>query len=622
MQQTQTTQLAALTALSQVDRAILDAHGIEHVVDALIGSLRAVVQCDGAAVLLLDTDDPDNARIFVSAGGDPGHQIERIRLLQSAPLTDPDATQELTGPVLEHPCAAALAESGMRRIIMQPVESTGGMTAVLALGLADREDIPQEQREIARAFADRLGLALANMEREQRLYQQAYYDPLTGLPNRQLFRDRLDHELVRAGRSNELLALLYIDLDQFKHINDTLGHAAGDELLRKAAERLRAVIKDTDTVARLGGDEFVVILPQLSSPESAGRIAERIMSELAAPLRLKQREHSIGASIGVAVSPQDGRSPEELIKNADTAMYRAKRRGRNRVLFYESFMNTRALERSHLETGLFRALQARQFVLHYQPQVQLQGEALAGAEALIRWNTPERGQRGPAEFIPVAEESGLIVEIGNWALNEVCRQYTEWRRQGDSPPRLALNLSAEQLRQREFLESVRNALLRWDMPAWALELEFPETTLLGDLERTGSALRSLAEIGVRLAVDDFGTGPSSLTCLRQFPIQTVKIDRSFIAQLPGSDDAAAVTAAVVGMARSLGKQAVAEGVETAAQAEHLRALGCDFAQGYLFAKPMPAAEFGSYMGARRACQEEAAAAAPSATVQQLRQPGG
>ncbi len=617
MGQQLTTQLAALTALSEVDRVILDARGIEHIVDALMTSIRSVVGCDGAAILLIDGDDPDNARLFIGVGEDATHQIERICLPQNYPVEEAGSTVELTGPILHHPCAAALAKRGMERVIIQPVESTAGMAAVMALGLRVGKELSPDQQEIAHAFAGRLGMALANLEREQRLYQQAYYDPLTGLPNRQLFKDRLDHELVRTGRSGELLGLLYIDLDQFKHINDTLGHAAGDELLRTAAERLRRVIKDTDTVARLGGDEFVVILPQLASPESAGRIAERIMGELAEPLRLKQREHTLSASIGVAISPQDGTVAEELIKNADTAMYRAKRRGRNRVLFYESFMNTRALERNHLETGLFRALQARQFVMHYQPQVQLNGGALAGAEALIRWDAPERGQRGPAEFLPVAEESGLIVQIGNWALNEVCRQYTEWRRQGAAPPRLALNLSAEQLRQREFLESVRNALLRWDMPASALELEFPETVLLGDLERTGGVLAALAETGVRLAVDDFGTGVSSLSCLRHFPIQLVKIDRSFTAALPTDPDAIAVAAAVVSMARSLGKQSVAEGVETDAQREHLSALGCDFAQGYLFAKPMPAVEFSRYLGLRSAQNESV-----SAAVEELRQPGG
>lgn len=616
MGQKLTAQLAALTALTEVDRVILGSPGIERILDTLMTSIRAVIRCDGAAIMLVDADDSDNARLYIAAGGE-GHQIERTALPENyAPVAE-GGLFELDGAILHHPYAASLARQGMQRMYTQPVAGSNDTTAVLALGLREGSELSPQQQDIARAFADRLGAAITHLEREQRLYQQAYYDPLTALPNRQLFRDRLDQELVRAGRANELLGLLYVDLDQFKHINDTLGHAAGDELLRIVSDRLRTVIKETDTVARLGGDEFVLILPQLASPEAAGRIAERVMSELNAPMRLKKRECRVSASIGVAISPQDGRLAEELIKNADTAMYRAKRRGRNRVLFYESFMNTRVMERTNLETGLFRALQARQFVLHYQPQVELSGGALASAEALIRWNAPERGQRTPADFLPVAEESGLIIEIGNWALNEICRQYTEWSRQGGAPTRLALNISAEQLRQREFIDTVRDALLRWDMPPWALELEFPETVLLGDLERTGGTLGALAGMGVRLAVDDFGTGLSSLSCLRHYPIHLVKIDRSFVSALPGGQDAAAVTAAIVAMARSLGKQTIAEGVETEAQAAHLRALGCDFAQGYWFAKPMPAEEFVRFMS-----ELDGHAASATASLQSRRRPGG
>jgi diguanylate cyclase (GGDEF)-like protein len=598
MGQKLTAQLAALTALTEVDRVILESPGIERILDTLMSSIRAVVGCDSAAIMLIDAADTLNARLYINADATDTHSIERVALPEGYAVEPVSGIFELEGAILQHPYAASLAQQGMRHMFMQPVVGSNDMTAVLALGLRAGGTLSAEQHEMAHAFADRLGVALTNLEREQRLYQQAYYDPLTGLANRQLFRDRLDHELVRSGRSSELLALLYLDLDQFKHINDTLGHGAGDELLRTVAGRVRGVLKDTDTVARLGGDEFVIILPQLASPEAAGRVAERIMTELAGPVRLRKREMHVSASIGVALSPQDGRLPDELIKNADTAMYRAKRRGRNRVLFYESFMNTRVMERTSLETGLFRALQARQFVLHYQPQVQLDGGALACAEALIRWNAPQHGQRAPAEFMPVAEESGLIVDISNWALDEACRQYTQWRRQGSAPPRLALNISAEQFRHRDFLDTVRNALLRWDVPSWALEFELPESILLADLERTGGILASLADIGVRLAVDDFGTGLGSLSCLRHYPLQSVKIDRSFVAALPEDMEAGQVTAAIVAMARSLGKHTVAEGVETEAQAGYLQSLGCDFAQGFLFARPMAAEDFQGYMNAR------------------------
>jgi diguanylate cyclase (GGDEF)-like protein len=604
MGQKLTEQLAALTALTEVDRVILESPGIERILDTLMNSIRAVVGCDSAAIMLIDAADTLNARLYIDADAAHTHSIERVALPEGYAVDAVSGIFDLEGATLLHPYAASLARHGMQRMFMQPVSGSNDMAAVLALGLRPDSELSEEQREMARAYADRLSAALTNLEREQRLYQQAYYDPLTGLANRQLFRDRLDHELVRAGRSGEQLGLLYVDLDQFKHINDTLGHGAGDELLRVVAHRLRSVLKDTDTVARLGGDEFVIVLPQLANPEAAGRIAERVMTELAGPVRLRKREMHVSASIGVAISPQDGRLPEELIKNADTAMYRAKRRGRNRVLFYEAFMNTRVMERTSLETGLFHALQARQFILHYQPQVELRGGALSGAEALIRWNAPDRGQRSPAEFMPAAEESGLIVEISNWALNETCRQYTEWRQQGLAPPRLALNMSAEQLRHREFLDGVRSALLRWDVPPWALEFEFPESILLGDFERTGGILSALAGIGVRLAVDNFGTSLCSLSCLRHYPLQSVKIDRSFVSGLPNDSESGQVVAAILGMAKSLGKHTIAEGVENEAQAGYLESLGCDFAQGFLFTKALSAEDFLLYLKARQAEQDE------------------
>ncbi len=593
-----TDQLAALKALAEVDRVILESPGIERILETFIARIRLSLQCDGVAVLLVGMDDKDKARLYTSTAPNlQTHEIERVVLAEDFSKPTPDGQSCLNIATLRQHCVEALQQRGIDHVVVHSVTEPQDLVAVLAVGMRAARDFPVERSEFVQAFVDRLSVALANLGREQRLYQQAYYDALTQLPNRQLFGDRLDQELVRAAHSHGLLGLLYIDLDQFKRINDTLGHGAGDELLRNVAERLRQVVKETDTVARLGGDEFAIILPQLVNPEAAARVADRVMSELARPMQLKGQDYCVSASIGVALSPQDGRIAEELIRNADTAMYRAKRRGRNCALFFESLMNTRAMQRWSVETGLFRALQSSQFVLHYQPQFELRGGALAGAEALIRWNAPDRGQCQPAEFIPVAEESGLIVQIGGWALNEACRQYDEWRKNGQAPARLSVNISAEQVRHREFFDTVRQALVNFDVPPWALQLEFPETALLGDLENTATTLRALAQIGVRLALDNFGIGLSALSCLRHYPIHLVKIDRSIVAELPESKDAGPLTAAVVAMARNLGIQTMAEGVENAQQSEFLQSLDCDFAQGHFFAEPLPAAQFAQFITA-------------------------
>jgi predicted signal transduction protein with EAL and GGDEF domain len=344
-------------------------------------------------------------------------------------------------------------------------------------------------------------------------------------------------------------------------------------------------VRQRDLVARLGGDEFVVIVGALPGPAEASKIAERILAELATPLEIGAREYQARASIGIALYPGDGTTLEDLLKNADTAMYRAKEEGRGRATFFEPHMNERALERWSLETGLHRALQTRQFVLHYQPQFHLLSGGLSGVEALIRW-----GERSPSEFIPVAEDCGLIVDIGAWVLEEACKQYGLWRAAGVKVPQMGVNVSAEQLRRMEFVDSVREALLRNDMPPWALELELTEGVLLSNDERTASTLAALVELGVSLALDDFGTGYSSLSYLRRYPVQVIKIDRSFVSDIPKNPDASAIASTVIAMARTLRKRTVAEGIETLAQLEYLRERGCDTGQGYLFAKALPADE--------------------------------
>ncbi len=543
---------------------------------------------------LIDPDEHGHGRVYLH-DGESGveRDIKRITIhgdLRELADDGRAALLDLRGEQDIPPYAVHVANRGALWALVQPVRGADGVTAILTLGHLVAPEDNVAHGNFARDFADRLAVAINSLEREERLYRQAHYDELTGLPNRQLFKDRLLHEIARSSRANEQLALLYIDLDNFKRVNDTLGHGAGDELLQLAARRLDGCTKRSDTVARLGGDEFVVILGALHDPDEAGKTAERLLAALSMPLAVRGREFQPRASIGIALYPSDGGTPEELLKNADTAMYRAKEDGRGRATFFEAHMNERAQERWSLETGLHRALQLRQFVLHYQPQFGLATGAVSGAEALIRWNCPVHGQRAPTQFIPAAEESGLIADIGEWVLNEACEQFQRWQREGTPIPRIAINVSAAQLRSKKFTERVDDALARFNVPPWALELELTESVLLAGDEQTAETLAGLAQLGVSIALDDFGTGYSSLNYLRRFPVDVIKIDRSFVSDIPDNPDACAIATAVVAMAQSLRKHTIAEGIETPAQLEFLRALACDSGQGYLFSKAVPAEE--------------------------------
>jgi len=601
-------QFEALQALSEIDRLIIASPEVESILQSLLRHVRAVAGCRCASVILIDADEPQHGRIYFDDGTEAADQPV-LRVTFDRPVDSLDAIENGTllelNPGRAPPAYAAhLAERNVRWAVVQPARGKSGLVAILVLGYENAPDSSGAHRDFARDFADRLAVALTNFEREERLYTQAHYDELTGLPNRQLLKQRLAQELARAEGAGEMTAVLYVDLDNFKRINDTLGHGAGDELLKVVARRLATCTKQSDTVARLGGDEFLMVVPHLETPDLAMRIGERILAELGEPLTIGAREYHVRASIGIAICPTDGTSIEELFKNADTAMYRAKDDGRGRITYFEAHMNAKAVERWSLETGLHRALQARQFILHYQPQFNLHTGGMCGAEALIRWQCPVKGQRPPAEFIPAAEESGLIVEIGAWALSEACDQYKRWRAHGITVPQLAINVCADQLRQPNFVEQVKAALLHADMPPWALELEITESVLLTDDPRTAQCLNALVALGVKLSLDDFGTGYSSMSYLRRHPVHTIKVDRSFISDIPDNPEATAIATAIVAMARSLHKQTVAEGVETAAQLEFLKSLGCDSAQGYFFAKPVPAEELTRFINDHRSRVED------------------
>jgi diguanylate cyclase (GGDEF)-like protein/PAS domain S-box-containing protein len=422
---------------------------------------------------------------------------------------------------------------------------------------------------------------------EERLAHVAHYDNLTGLPNRALLGDRLGHALAALPRTGQMVGLLFIDLDRFKVVNDTLGHGAGDELLRRAAERLRGITRASDTLARLGGDEFALVLPGMPGTEVAGQVAEKLLHALEAPFTIGGQELHLTASIGIAVAPHDGSDVDELVKNAEVAMYRAKSESRNAFRYYAAEMNARALRALTLENDLRRALERGEFRLHYQPRVAVHTGCVIGVEALLRWQKDGK-LVSPAEFIPVLEDTGLIVPVGTWVLAEACRQAVAWTDAGAVPISMAVNVSAQQFAHGDFVATVEQILAQTGLASDWLELELTESTVMRDAERAVHALERLKTIGVRIAIDDFGTGYSSLSYLKRFSVNDLKIDRSFIKDLPNDANDVALTTAIIAMAHSLGMSVTAEGVETEAQRAFLERHRCDEYQGFFFSRPVPA----------------------------------
>jgi diguanylate cyclase (GGDEF)-like protein/PAS domain S-box-containing protein len=423
---------------------------------------------------------------------------------------------------------------------------------------------------------------------EERVEFQAYHDMLTGLPNRLLLRDRLSVAMAHAQRRRQHLALMFLDLDHFKLINDTLGHSAGDRLLQDLAQRLSGCVRQDDTVARVGGDEFTLLFPGLGRGLDAVRMAQKVLKSIAQPFFLDGQELHVTASVGIAIYPEDGKDAEGLMSNADGAMYRAKDLGRNNYQLWTSGMNTRALERMALEGRLRRALERDEFVLHYQPIVDLGTGTIVGMEALLRWQHPERGLVGPDTFIPVAEDCRLIIPIGEWVLTEACRQLGRWHAEGFTGLRIAVNLSARQFQQQDLARTVESALLQADLPPHCLELEITESVAMQSAEWTASVLRVLQRMGVRISIDDFGTGQSSLSYLKHFPLTTLKIDRAFVKDIRVNPDSEAIVRAVIALAHVLKLRVVAEGVETTEQISFLREVGCEEVQGYFYSPPEPA----------------------------------
>jgi diguanylate cyclase (GGDEF)-like protein len=451
--------------------------------------------------------------------------------------------------------------------------------------------VDERTHELAAINSQLRDEVLERRRAEARLEHLAHHDPLTGLPNRLQFAEHLQRSVSKAERSRHQLAVLFIDLDRFKEVNDTLGHAVGDELLMEVARRLTGQLRGGDLLARLGGDEFVCILEDLQAPQDASRVAAKLLARLAQPFSIRDHDLGISASIGISLYPADGVNADNLLRAADTAMYQAKKHGRNAYHFYTPEMTQYAQERAELERLLRHAIENNELEVHYQIKMAVaDGIRPSGVEALARWNSPTLGSVSPVRFIPIAEENGFIVVLGEWVLRAACRQMAAWRASGVDVPRISVNLSVRQLERADILEVVRSALDESGLPPDALELEITESVIM-NVDDAISVLKRLRQLGVQLAVDDFGTGYSSLAYLKLLPINTLKIDRSFVIGIGDNLGDESIIQAIIGMAQNLGLSTVAEGVETEQQLAFLRDAGCDEIQGYFFGKPQPSKEF-------------------------------
>ncbi len=583
-------QFRLLSTFARVDQLILARSAIGPVIEALLPKIRGMLHCEVAAVVLWNRE-ADVCRVFIVRSDRPEH-LELAR----APVNEkmlaaisPATTSSLTGAQLAAAMPATLQTLQAAHWTAASLRVDNLARGSLLLGRSSPGERHRDMTRYVSGFAQRLAVAVGNEDREQALLRQAYYDSLTGLPNRQLFKDRLEQQLALSRRGDNGCALLFIDLDRFKNVNDSLGHSAGDELLKAAANRLASTLRESDTLARIGGDEFTVIAPDMSAREATA-LAGRIQDALTKPLDIQGVACVVQASIGVALFPHDGVNAEMLIRNADTAMYRAKAAGGGTVAFFEEAMSENAVRRLRLEQRLREALAQDRLTLFFQRKVRATDESTVGVEALARWIDEHEGAISPAEFIPIAEECGLIGELDRWAVLTACRAASRWARLGLGVGHVAVNVSLRHLRDDSFADFVADTLREHDLAPDALELEITESTLAEDPEHVARLLGRIRSLGVRIAIDDFGTGYSSMATLQQLPIDILKIDRAFVTDCVNTESAGALLRALVLAARGLGKEVVAEGVETLAQAQFLRMHGCDVLQGYLYARPVPASE--------------------------------
>lgn len=594
-------QFQMLETVAEVDRIVLVAKGTGEILDVLLKRLPTVAACDVAAVVLLDGARIKDARCEGVFRIEDDGPVIRAKHLDNAVM---ELLQQCDHHVAVTEASGftflqRLFIDGMECVVCLPVRQQGEITAVICLGYIDGKVATEAAIQRARALADHAALVFSNAAWEEKLYHQAHYDSLTNLPNRQLFTSRLDDAIASANRHKQCVALLFIDVDRFKSLNDSMGHAAGDEYLVNVATMMQKCLGPDDTLVRLGGDEFTVILPNIENEqrvlESSQNIAERLRASFVTPVTIGGQSIALTASIGIAIYPMDAKNRMDLVRCADQAMYHAKESGRNNWAYYSEEINKSALERLELTAALSGALERGELFLALQPKVDTNTRRLRGAEVLLRWRHPRWGMVSPLQFIPIAEQSGLITTIGMWIIDQACAYLARRRTNAQSLFSMSINVSAVQLRQADFLDLVAKILHKHDIDPKLIELEVTESLCVNDVQGASALLAQIRERGMRIAIDDFGTGYSSMNYLRHFAIDTIKIDQSFLRGVPDDPFNMAITRAVSSMAHGLGFSVVAEGVETEAQLAHVRGLGCKETQGYLIAKPLPIEEFNAWL---------------------------
>ncbi len=610
--------VATQAALAHIDKTILGPLDVDEIARSAIRCLRWIGGVDLVVLVFNEMPSARDALVYTSTSDRP-EQVERARIAASPEWLLESQTQSFSNwtgkPQLPGTAAGWYLEHHPDAVRSYfPIPGSRRIRGAVILGRAQDLELREGEMDLVSDLIGRLRIACATVERNRRLKELAHADALTGLPNRHALLATLARTLAEAPQRKTHVAVLFLDLDRFKPVNDTYGHALGDQLLRSAAERIRRSVRESDTVARQGGDEFVVVLGDLESPRDAGGIGRQIVAALSRRFEIDGKEIFVGASVGIAVFPEHGTQPSDLVRKADTAMYWAKAEGRSRLAYFDERMSEESRRRSSLDSELRRALDRGEFVLHFQPLIELRSGRVRAVEALLRWQHPERGLLAPDTFVPFAEESGLIDAIGTWVLHESCHQYRRWRQTGVPIPRVAINVSITQMRRSHFVNTVRSAMSAAAMAPGSLEIEATESVLLQGDTAAYESMRSLAAAGVLFTIDDFGTGYSSFSNLTSVPAQVLKLDRSFLAGAAPDNDRATIVTAMVQMAHALKKEVVAEGVENETQLALLRHLDCDVVQGYLLCRPLPAAAIADFVRRRNVGESDAPEAAQPVPV--------